>query len=164
MCQLMVKLKANKCYQELPRYLSLYINDITNTTPGVILIVLLVISLWLFWPYCWLYCFNCIALAVLLIIPLWSYLCSKVFFVFKIIFINCFSNCKRPKTKFTALINHALTSNHLSGSINRHEPLDHLELTSRSSPIPLLPASFRLRDSATNVTADIPLPKRDYLI
>ena len=30
--------------------------------------------------------------------------------------------------EFTALMNHALTSNYLSRSINGHETLDHLEL------------------------------------
>ena len=65
-CQLVGRLKANECYQELLRYLSSYINllsirlfarvsglrlSATNdvTTPGFILIVSLTISLW---SYC----------------------------------------------------------------------------------------------------------------
>ena len=58
----------------------------------------------------------------------WSYLCSEVFSTFGIILTICSSNCKRPKTEFIVLINHVLTFNHPSGSINRHELLDHLEL------------------------------------
>ena len=74
--QLVVRLKANKYYQELLRYLSSYINllnirffarisglciSVTNNimTPGFVLIVSLIISLWLLWSYCWLDCFNC---------------------------------------------------------------------------------------------------------
>ena len=63
-CQLVIRLKANKCYQELLCFLSSYINllniklfaqvsslhisvtgDITVTIPGFVLIVLLVILL-----------------------------------------------------------------------------------------------------------------------
>ena len=77
-CQLVVRLKANKCYQELLCYLSFYINNITDTTPGVVLIVLLVISLRSLWPYCWLYCFDRIALAVLLIALLWLYRFGRI--------------------------------------------------------------------------------------
>ena len=126
-CQLVVRVKANKCYQELLRYLSSYINNVTNTTPGIVLIILLVILLWLLWPYCWSYCFDCIALIVFV---LGSILC------FLYHFYNCSSNCERLKTEFTTLINHALICNHLFGSINGHEPLDHLELC-------LDPFSFR---------------------
>ena len=60
-CQLIIRLKANKCYQKLLRSLSPYINllnirqifglcisvtgDVTITNPGFVLIVSLVISL-----------------------------------------------------------------------------------------------------------------------
>ena len=84
----------------------------------------------LLWPYRWWYCFDCsdrIALAVLLIVSIW-FLCLEVFSAFSIIFTICSLNCERHKTEFTALINHILTSNHPSGSINGHETLDHLEL------------------------------------
>ena len=92
--QLVVKLKANKCYQELLCYLSSYINNVT--TSGFLLIVSLTISLWLLWPYCWPYCFDCsdcIANHIVLIVLLQSYYwlqrfnCSN-----RIVWSHCF-NC-----------------------------------------------------------------------
>ena len=98
-CQLVVKLKANKCYQELLYSLFSYINLLNIsffaqvsglcvsatddiTTPKFVLNILLTILFWLLWthysgrivdcialiallwPYCWLYCFNYIALII----------------------------------------------------------------------------------------------------
>ena len=68
-CQLVVRLKANECYQKLLCYLSSYINLLNIrlfacvvglcksatdnvTTFKFVLIVLLTILLWLLWPYC----------------------------------------------------------------------------------------------------------------
>ena len=84
-CQLVVRLQANKCYQELLRFLFSYINliniklfaqvpglcvsatgNVTFTTPGFVLIVLLVISLWL-------YCSGRSVDYIALIASLWPY-------------------------------------------------------------------------------------------
>ena len=45
-CQLVIRLKVNKCYQGLLCYLSFYINDVT--TPGFVPIVLQTILLWFY--------------------------------------------------------------------------------------------------------------------
>ena len=111
-CQLVVRLKANKSYQELFCSLSSYINllnirlfaqvfglcvsatgDLTVTTSGFVLILLLVILLWLYcssrivdrialiallWPYRWLYRFdypNCITDCITLIFVLGNVFC-----------------------------------------------------------------------------------------
>ena len=78
-CRLVVRLKANKCYQELLPSLSFYINflnirlfaqvsgfcvsaigDITVTTPKFVLIVSLIILLWLHCSGRIVDCFDCI--------------------------------------------------------------------------------------------------------
>ena len=91
-CQLVVRLKANKCYQKLLGYLSSYTkllnirlfarvssvcvsvtNNIIVTTPGFVLIVLLI---WSFWLYCSGHIVDCIALialTVLLIVLFWLF-------------------------------------------------------------------------------------------
>ena len=96
-CQLVVRLKANECYQELLRYLSSYIN---------LLNIRLCSGLWPLRKCYWQcnhprVCPDCIdddialiadlianriALAVLLIVLLWSYLYSEIFFAFSIVF------------------------------------------------------------------------------
>ena len=186
-CQLVVRLKANECYQELLRYLSSYIN---------LLNIRLCLGLWplrkcywrynryhprvcldhiaghialiaLLWPYRWSYCFDCIALIALialtvsLVVSLW-FSCSEVFSAFGIILTICSSNCERPKTEFTALMNHALTSDHPAKPICVYWIAGSSRVTSRPSSIASLPASLKLRGSVIDVTANIPLPKGDH--
>ena len=146
-CQVVVRLKANKRYQELLCYLSSYIN---------LLNIRLCLGLWSLRKCYWQcnhtrICPDCIAdyialiidliveriaRAVSLIASLWLYLCSKVFFAFGIIFINYFSSWKRHKTELSALMNYALTFHYSSGSINGNEVLDHLELCLDLFPFP----------------------------
>ena len=67
----------------------------------------------------------------------WLYLCLEVFSTFGIIFINCSSNCKRLKTKFTALMNHALTFDHPAGPICVYWTVGSSRVTSRLSSLAL---------------------------
>ena len=108
-CQLVVKLKANKYYQELLCYLFFYINFLNIKlfarisslcvsatdnlpTPGLILIVLLAILFWLLilslivllWPYhlialLWSYCSSRIVDCIALILLLWPFCLSHCF-------------------------------------------------------------------------------------
>ena len=130
-------------------------NDVT--TPGFVLIVSLTISLWSYRSNC----FDCsdriagrivdrialialialtVSLVVSLIASLW-FSCSEVFSAFGIIFINCSSNCKRSKTEFTALMNHALTFDHPVGPICIHWTDGSFKVTFRPSSL----ASLLLR-------------------
>ena len=169
-CVLVVRLKANKCYQELLCYLSSYINLLNirlclglwpsrkcywrcnryhpRVCPDRIAgHIALIASLW---PYRWLYRFDRIALIALialtvslvvsLIASLWSlwFSCSEVFSAFGIILTICSSNCERPKTEFTALMNHALTFDHPAGPICIHWIGESFRITSRPSFLVLL--------------------------
>ena len=106
-CQLVVRLKANKCYQGLLRSLSSSINLLVSDLCSGL------------WPLCRCY-WQCnryhpricpnriashIALIVSLIVSLWLY-CSGL--------VNCLhyltSKSDRSKTQSSALMNHALTS------------------------------------------------------
>ena len=112
-------------------------------TPGFILIVSLVISLWLLWPYHWLYRFDRsdrIALAVLLIVLLWSlwphrsgrivdrirvWKCSLLLVLFSLIAPQTASGPRRDSPPWWITHLYLIIQQDLSAYI---EPLDHLEL------------------------------------
>ena len=127
-CQFVVKLKANKCYQESLRFLFSYINllnirffaqvsglcvsttgDVTVTTPRFVLVVSLVILLWLHRSGRIVNCIAliasdhivvCITLIILtvLLIVLLWFLCSEMFSAFGIVFTIYSSKSERSKT------------------------------------------------------------------
>ena len=138
--------------------------------------IALIVSLW---SYRWLHFFdrfncsdriagpidNCIALIALialtvsLVISLW-FSCSEIFSAFGIILTICSSNCEWPKTEFTVLMNHALTSNHPPGLICVHWIAESSRVTSRPSSLasPLLCGWLKRKLMLTSQESGLPRP------